>query len=64
MRRYDMGVLFKRVDKKEIADTINSLSRDAIDVYKHRSLAAARELCWEKEAEQMLAAYDAVAVAG
>ena len=59
-----MGVLFKRVNKEEIANTINSLGRDAIDVYKHRSLAAARELCWEEEAKQMVAAYDAVAAAG
>jgi glycosyltransferase involved in cell wall biosynthesis len=57
VRKYDLGVLIPRVDPLAIADAINSLDRVKIDAFKRNALVAARELCWEQEAEAMLDAY-------
>jgi glycosyltransferase involved in cell wall biosynthesis len=57
VRQYDLGVLIASIDPEAIAAAINSLGRERIDAFKRNALNAARELCWEKEAERMLYAY-------
>jgi len=53
VRQYDLGLLVSGVRPDAIAAAVNSLSREKIDEYKQRSLAAARELCWERESRHM-----------
>ena len=50
-------VFVERYDSASIADCINNLCPNAIDELKKRSLAAARELCWENEQDRMVNAY-------
>ena len=50
-------VFVERYDSASIADCINSLCPGVIDELKKRSLAAARELCWENEQDRMVNAY-------
>jgi glycosyltransferase involved in cell wall biosynthesis len=57
LREHDLGVTFPRVDVEMIAAAINSLEPGAIDRYKRNALRAARELCWERESERLVAAY-------
>lgn len=52
-----LGVLVPKVTPSSIADQINALTRDKIDAYKQASMAAARKLSWESEADVMLRAY-------
>jgi glycosyltransferase involved in cell wall biosynthesis len=59
-REHDLGVTFPCVDPEMIAAAINGLDPHAIDRYKRNALTAARELCWERESERLVAAYDAV----
>jgi hypothetical protein len=49
MRQYDLGPLVPDCEPRLIASAINALTREWIDACKQRSLAAARELCWERE---------------
>ncbi len=60
VRQHDIGVTIPKVDPGAIADTINSLTTGDIDRYKRNALAAAPELCWERESERLLAPYDAL----
>ncbi|MFC1737359.1 glycosyltransferase, partial [Candidatus Hydrogenedentota bacterium] len=58
--QYDCGVVVKRLDADEIAQAILKLSHHEGD---HRLLVencakAASELCWEKEAEKLIAVYE------
>jgi glycosyltransferase involved in cell wall biosynthesis len=59
VRQYDLGVLIASVDPAAIAAAIGRLDRDRIDRYKRRALAAARELCWERESQRLVDAYGA-----
>jgi glycosyltransferase involved in cell wall biosynthesis len=59
IREYDLGVTIPTPDPAAIAVAINSLDRDRIDDYKRNALIAARELCWERESEKLLASYAA-----
>ncbi len=59
IREYDLGVTIPTLDPAAIAVAINSLDRDRIDDYKRNALIAARELCWERESETLLASYAA-----
>ncbi|MFL5269736.1 MAG: glycosyltransferase [Stellaceae bacterium] len=59
LREHDLGVTFPRVDPEMIAAAINDLHPAAIDRYKRNALRAARELCWERESERLVAAYGA-----
>jgi glycosyltransferase involved in cell wall biosynthesis len=59
IREYDLGVTISTPDPAAIAVAINSLDRDRIDDYKRNALIAARELCWERESEKLLAGYAA-----
>jgi glycosyltransferase involved in cell wall biosynthesis len=55
---HGVGRLVRQVTPEGIAEVINSFSRDDINGYKQRSLEAARELCWEREAPAMVTAYE------
>lgn len=57
IEQYGHGVVFPGTDPDAIAMAVNSLDRERIDRLKQRSLAAARELCWERESRTMLDAY-------
>jgi glycosyltransferase involved in cell wall biosynthesis len=61
--KYDMGVTIARVAPDAIAAAVNSLTPDRIEHFKRNSLAAARELCWERESQHLVGAYGA-ALAG
>jgi glycosyltransferase involved in cell wall biosynthesis len=56
---HGVGITFDAVDPVSIAAAINALDRAAIDRHKRASLAAARELCWEREGGLLVSAYDA-----
>jgi glycosyltransferase involved in cell wall biosynthesis len=58
IRQYELGITISRVTPAAIAKAINHFDRDLIDACKRRSLAAARELCWERESERLINAYE------
>jgi hypothetical protein len=43
-----------------IAAAINKLDCLSIDRYKRNALSAAHELCWERESQRLVGAYDAL----
>ena len=48
--QYDLGVTFRSVEPGESPAAINAVDPAQIDAFKRNALAAARELCWEREA--------------
>jgi glycosyltransferase involved in cell wall biosynthesis len=54
---YHNGLLIETFDEKSIAAAVNSLNPDKINEMKRRSLAAAKELCWEHESLKLTEAY-------
>ncbi|MGD0027145.1 MAG: glycosyltransferase, partial [Xanthobacteraceae bacterium] len=60
IRDYDLGVTIAAVEPKAIAAAVNALDPVRIDRFKRNALAAARELCWERESERLVAAYGAL----
>lgn len=59
VRDHQLGVLVaKQITPDLIAAQINGLTREKIDTFKRASMAAAKRLSWESEAEVMLKAYD------
>jgi glycosyltransferase involved in cell wall biosynthesis len=60
VREYELGVTFGSVEPGAIAEAINALDAASIDRYKCNALAAARELCWERESERLVRAYEAL----
>jgi glycosyltransferase involved in cell wall biosynthesis len=59
IRRHELGRTFARATPAEIAAAINASDRTQLDQYKRNALAAAAELCWERESERLIAAYTA-----
>jgi glycosyltransferase involved in cell wall biosynthesis len=59
IRTYDLGVTIPSVEPKAIAAAINALDPGHVDRFKRNAVAAARELCWERESERLVAAYAA-----
>ncbi len=57
IRQYDAGIMLPRATAGDITTAINSLDRARIDRYKHNALAAARDLCWERELARLVATY-------
>ena len=57
IREYDLGVTIAAVEPNAIAAAVNALDPDRIDRFKRNALRAARELCWERESERLVAAY-------
>jgi glycosyltransferase involved in cell wall biosynthesis len=55
-----LGVLIRSVDPASIAAAINGLNRERIDAYKRNALAAASDLCWERESKRLVSAYAAL----
>jgi glycosyltransferase involved in cell wall biosynthesis len=60
IRDYDLGITFAKVDPAVIAASINALQPDQIDRYKQNALTAARDLCWDRESDRLVGAYEAV----
>jgi glycosyltransferase involved in cell wall biosynthesis len=60
INRFSMGALVDAVEPAAIAAAINSLDRVRIDGCKAAALAAAYELCWEREAETLVGLVDGV----
>jgi hypothetical protein len=60
LREYDLGRLIAAVEPSAIAASINGLDRAAIASYKRNALAAAQELNWERESENMVRHYRAL----
>jgi glycosyltransferase involved in cell wall biosynthesis len=60
VREYELGVTFRSAEPGAIAAVINAFDPASIDRYKRNALAAARELCWERESERLVRAYEAV----
>lgn len=58
LRQYELGRLIPAVTPEAIAAAINGFDRAAIDACKARSLAAAKELNWEAEADRLFAAIE------
>lgn len=54
LRRFDMGVIVPSMAPADIAATIDALAPAQIEGYKRASLAAAKELCWEREQQVLL----------
>lgn len=63
IHKYDLGLTIGAVEPVAIAAAINALDPDRIDRFKRNALAAANELCWERESERLVAAYDGALVA-
>lgn len=57
VRQYENGALVSGCTPQAVAAALNSLTDEGINAMKRRSLAAAQELCWEREQHSMLAAY-------
>jgi glycosyltransferase involved in cell wall biosynthesis len=55
--QYGVGITVASLDPLAIAAAVSLLDRASIDTYKRNALAAARELCWERESERMVSAY-------
>lgn len=64
VRRHDCGRLIGTVTPEAIADAVNGFSPSGIAGAKRNALAAARELCWEREREILIRAYAAIGGGG
>jgi glycosyltransferase involved in cell wall biosynthesis len=60
VKQYRLGVLMPELAPPAIAAAINGLERAQIDWHKRNALAAARELCWERESERLITTFDAL----
>jgi glycosyltransferase involved in cell wall biosynthesis len=58
--RYHVGITFDAAAPEALAAAINALDKISIDDYKRASLIASRTLCWEREGELLVSAYEAV----
>jgi glycogen synthase len=54
---YQLGVTFPNIDPEAIAAAINALDPESVDRYKGKALAAANELCWERESKGLVDTY-------
>jgi glycosyltransferase involved in cell wall biosynthesis len=59
IRQYDLGVTIAAAEPEAMAAAVNALDPDRIDRFKLNALAAARELCWERESQRLVGAYSA-----
>ena len=57
VEEHQLGALIPTLDPAAIASAINSFDRERIDACKRNALAAAEELCWERESARMVTAY-------
>jgi glycosyltransferase involved in cell wall biosynthesis len=61
VRRYGVGVLLSSTTPDAIAAAVNGIDLSVLPELKARALAAARELCWEKEKRVLVEAVAGVA---
>jgi glycosyltransferase involved in cell wall biosynthesis len=54
LETHGMGHLIEAATPQAIAAAINALDPQRIDAFKANALAAARELCWERESETLI----------
>ena len=59
-KQYDLGKLVSGYNAHEVAELINSMTRDDINKYKKNSLQAAADLCWENESPQLVENYNKI----
>lgn len=64
VQRHGLGRLIGDVSPQAIAAALNGFERPTLDEAKRNALAAARELCWERESARMVEAYSALACVG
>lgn len=59
IQQYDCGICLNSYEPKFMAETIKKISLDKIryNQYKQNCLIAAKELCWEKEEQKLIAIY-------
>jgi glycosyltransferase involved in cell wall biosynthesis len=57
IEQYQMGITLASLAPADIADAINRLNRDSLSYFRSKALAAANELCWERESERLVEAY-------
>jgi glycosyltransferase involved in cell wall biosynthesis len=57
VRGYELGVTFPSLEPEAIAAAVNALDPKRIDRYKGNALAAASQLCWERESKRLVDAY-------
>jgi glycosyltransferase involved in cell wall biosynthesis len=57
VNEYHNGLLVETFDEEGIANVVNSFTPEKINEMKKRSLAAAKELCWERESLKLVSAY-------
>lgn len=60
LKQYQFGLLVPDYTEQDIADTINSFTRENIDSMKQASIRAAAELNWEQEQRRMLDLYEEI----
>lgn len=53
VEQYELGIVSKNFDSKELAIELNKLSYDDILTYKENSNIAAKELCYENESKKL-----------
>lgn len=56
LRAFDLGVLIADLEPRSIAAAVNGLDDESLERYRRNALTAARELCWEREAEGLVTA--------
>jgi glycosyltransferase involved in cell wall biosynthesis len=57
INQYGIGITIPQINAAAIAAAVNQFDRELVDRCKRSSRLAARELCWERESEQLVAAY-------
>ncbi len=55
--QYGIGITIPQINAAAIAAAVNRFDRELVDRCKQKSRLAARELCWERESERLVAAY-------
>ena len=58
VEQYELGIVSKNFDSKELAIELNKLSYDDILTYKENSNIASKELCYENESKKLTAILD------
>ena len=58
VEQYNLGIVSKNFDSKELAIELNKLSYEDILIYKENSNIASKELCYENESKKLTAILD------
>lgn len=60
LRQYKLGVLVPRADPDSVAQAINSLTLEKINLFKRQAVEAAQTLNWHSEKTRMLSLYEEI----